>query len=73
LKYGDCNEPNKVPIVRIHSESLLNRFPLTDHEYEDRYKRSLDLIIRNGCGLIVIFYNDGRGAGFGYFVLNYAK
>jgi 3,4-dihydroxy 2-butanone 4-phosphate synthase/GTP cyclohydrolase II len=73
LKYGDCSQPGKVPIVRIHSESLMNRFPLTDSEYSDRYKRSMDLIIRNGCGLILIFYNDGRGSGFGYYVLNVVK
>ncbi len=73
LKYGDCSSPGRVPIVRIHSESLMNRFPLTDSEYSDRYKRSMDLIIRNGCGLILIFYNDGRGSGFGYYVLNVVK
>jgi hypothetical protein len=33
----------------------------------------MDFIIRNGCGLILIFYNDGRGSGFGYYVLNIVK
>lgn len=33
----------------------------------------MDLIIRNGCGLILIFYNDGRGSGFGYYMLNVVK
>ncbi len=70
LKYGDCKDKNSTPIIRIHSESLFNRFPLLDREYKERYKKSLDLIIRNGCGIILIFYNDGRGSGLGYYVMN---
>lgn len=56
--------------MRIHSESLFNRFPLVDREYKQRYKRSLDYVIRNGYGIILIFYNDGRGSGLSYLVLN---
>lgn len=70
LKYGDCINGDKTPIIRIHSESVLNRFPLVNREYKDRYKKSLDLIIQNGCGLILILYNDGRGSGLGYYVMN---
>ena len=35
LEYGDTT---KNPIVRIHSESLLNRFPLTEQENKEKYK-----------------------------------
>jgi 3,4-dihydroxy 2-butanone 4-phosphate synthase/GTP cyclohydrolase II len=70
LEYGDCKNTNNTPIIRIHSESIFNRFPLKDLEYKNRYKKSLEYIIRNGCGLIVILYNDGRGSGLGYYVLN---
>jgi len=70
LEYGDCKDKSKVPIIRIHSESLFNRFPLIDREYKNRYRKTLELIIRNGCGMILILYNDGRGSGLGYYVLN---
>lgn len=69
LKYGSP-ENNEVPIVRIQSENIFNRFPLVDRLYAERYERALDYIIRNGYGLILIFYNDGRGAGLGNYVLN---
>jgi 3,4-dihydroxy 2-butanone 4-phosphate synthase/GTP cyclohydrolase II len=70
LEYGDLSDRSKVPLIRIHSESIFNRFPLRDREYKHRYKISLERIIRNGCGMIVILYNDGRGSGLGYYILN---
>eukprot|EP00003_Mantamonas_plastica_P011115 TRINITY_DN206_c0_g2_i1.p1 TRINITY_DN206_c0_g2~~TRINITY_DN206_c0_g2_i1.p1 ORF type:complete len:921 (-),score=354.73 TRINITY_DN206_c0_g2_i1:9-2771(-) len=68
LEYGDIE--NVPPIIRIHSESIFDRFPLKDRMYKNRYKRSLEYIVRNGSGLIVLLYRDGRGAGLGYYVLN---
>ena len=64
--------PNKnaTPIIRIHSESILNRFPLKDKSYGNLYKKSIELIIKNGNGYIFLFYNDGRGSGFGNYILN---
>ena len=70
LQYGDLNDPDKRPIVRVRSESLINRFPLTHREYHSRYKRVLQSIVRNGSGLILQLYQDGRGAGFGYYFLS---
>jgi 3,4-dihydroxy 2-butanone 4-phosphate synthase/GTP cyclohydrolase II len=70
LSYGDLEDPNKIPIVRVRSESLMDRFPLTHREYHSRYKRVLQSIVRNGSGLIVQLYQDGRGAGFGYYLIN---
>jgi hypothetical protein len=32
--------------------------------------KTIKAIVRRGCGLIVLFYNDGRGSGLGHFVLN---
>lgn len=69
LKYGNP-KINEVPIIRIHSESVFNRFPLVNRDYKRKYKTSMDLIIRNGYGFILIFYNDGRGAGLGYYIMN---
>ena len=70
LEYGMDTDNAKTPIIRIHSESIFNRFPLQDRLYKYRYKRSLEYIIRNGKGAILILYNDGRGSGLGYYVLN---
>jgi 3,4-dihydroxy 2-butanone 4-phosphate synthase/GTP cyclohydrolase II len=69
LKYGDLNS-DTVPKVRIHSESLFDRFPLKKRSYNFRYEKALEEIIKNGCGMIIILYNDGRGSGLGYYVLN---
>ena len=69
LEYG--NETKcKIPIVRIHSESIFNRFPLNDRKYKKRYKISINHIIKNDCGYIILLYNDGKGSGLGYYILN---
>jgi len=70
LEYGDSLNSDVTPIVRIRSESILNRFPLTDRKYKDFYKKSIEMIIKNGCGLIILFHHDGRGSGFGNYILN---
>jgi len=66
LEYGDTKNN---PIVRIHSESLLNRFPLVDQENKEKYEQSINLIIGHGSGVIILFYDDGKGSGFGGLVL----
>ncbi len=68
LKFGDLNKDN-IPIVRIHSESIFNRFPIIDKKYKQIYEKSIQMILRHGCGMIVLFYNDGRGSGFGNYIL----
>jgi len=70
LEYGNCNDENRVPLVRIHSESIFNRFPLTNRKYTNRYKSSVETIVKNGAGLIILLYNDGKGSGLGRFVLD---
>lgn len=71
LSYNE--NPNSIPIVRIHSESIFNRFPLTVRKYKDRYTESILKIIYNESGYIILLYNDGRGAGLGNLLLNYNK
>jgi 3,4-dihydroxy 2-butanone 4-phosphate synthase / GTP cyclohydrolase II len=71
LSYGDKQE--KTPFVRIHSESLFNRFPLTNKPYSEKYKRSIEKIVLNKSGFLVLLYHDGRGAGLGSYVLNQGK
>jgi 3,4-dihydroxy 2-butanone 4-phosphate synthase / GTP cyclohydrolase II len=53
------------PVVRIQSESLFNRFPLKCMDNRAKLKKSIKIIVRYGVGVIVLLYNDGRGAGFG--------
>lgn len=57
--------PHDLPIVRLHSESLFNRFPLRTVENRDKFKQSVKHIVTYGVGAIQLIYNDGRGAGFG--------
>jgi 3,4-dihydroxy 2-butanone 4-phosphate synthase/GTP cyclohydrolase II len=54
-----------IPVVRLHSESLFNRFPLRQVENRDKFKQSVKHIVQYGVGVIQLIYNDGRGAGFG--------
>jgi len=54
-----------IPVVRLQSESIFNRFPVTDRDNRNKFKASLLEIIRYGTGIILLLYNDGRGAGLG--------
>ncbi len=54
-----------IPVVRLHSESLFNRFPLRTVENRDKMKNSVKHIVSYGVGAMLLIYNDGRGAGFG--------
>ena len=67
LQYGDCKIN---PIVRIHSESLFDRFPRLDRENRDKYKKSIQMMISHGSGMIIHFYDDGRGSGVGGAIIN---
>jgi len=54
-----------IPVVRLHSESLFNRFPLRAVDNRDKFKSSVKHIVTYGVGAIQLLHNDGRGAGFG--------
>ena len=58
------------PLIRIHSESLFNRFPVKYPSYKSIYQKSLEHILTNGIGKVVLFYHDGKGFGLGNFILN---
>lgn len=60
----------RIPLVRIHSEAIFDRFPLTDVANRNKLKQSAKAIVRHGHGIIVLLYNDGRGAGFGAHALD---
>jgi len=57
--------PHDVPVVRLQSESLFNRFPLRSVENRDRFKSAVKHIVTYGVGCVLLLYYDGRGAGFG--------
>jgi len=59
-----------IPVVRLHSESIFHRFPLKDVANRDRFKEALREIIHYGVGVIVLMYNDGRGAGAGAYAVD---
>lgn len=62
LTYGKSTEFD-VPIVRIQSESLFNRFPVKDASNREKYKDALRHILNYGVGVVLLLHNDGRGAG----------
>jgi 3,4-dihydroxy 2-butanone 4-phosphate synthase / GTP cyclohydrolase II len=64
LTHGVAGE-HDIPVVRLQSESLFNRFPLRSTDNRDKFTKSLQHIIHYGVGTIVLLYYDGRGAGFG--------
>lgn len=64
LTYGKA-QAYDVPVVRLQSESIFNRFPMTDMDNRNKFKASLKEIVRYGVGTILLLYNDGRGAGLG--------
>lgn len=54
-----------IPVVRLHSESIFNRFPVKDMRNRQKYEASVKSIVKYGHGVIILLYNDGRGSGFG--------
>ena len=71
LIHGDLS--NIVPCIRVHSESILDRFPLKERRYHGKFLRAVQHIVHNGSGVIVLLYHDGRGAGLGNLLLSKAQ
>ncbi len=70
LEYENQDISATETVIRIHSESIFNRFPLKNRDYHIIYERSLERIITNGKGKLILFYQDGRGFGLGNFIVN---
>ncbi len=64
LTHGHPRPPD-IPIVRLQSESLFNRFPLRSVDNRDKFKAAVKHIVGYGVGCVLLLYYDGRGAGFG--------
>ena len=63
LTFGDVK--GCIPLVRIHSESLFDRFPLLIARNREKLQQSMRTIVSRGAGVIILLYDDGRDAGFG--------
>jgi 3,4-dihydroxy 2-butanone 4-phosphate synthase/GTP cyclohydrolase II len=69
LTHGNA-ATSDIPVVRLHSESLFNRFPLRSVENRDKFMQTVKQIVTYGCGAILLLHNDGRGAGFGAYAID---
>ncbi len=69
LTYG-APQSFESPIVRVQSESILNRFPVKVDANKVKYQLAVQKIVRYGAGAIVMVYQDGRGSGFGAFSID---
>jgi len=63
-------KPRKDPLVRFSSESTMNRFPMKELIYKNRYKQSLEKIYEHGHGYIIFYFKDGQGSGLAGYLLN---
>lgn len=70
LEYGDTE---KTPVVRFHSEFILNRFPISDTKYKNRYTKSVVNCVRNGSGIIIIANHNGDNCSIGRYILQHNK
>jgi 3,4-dihydroxy 2-butanone 4-phosphate synthase/GTP cyclohydrolase II len=62
-------DPKRVPLVRFFSEATLNRFPMVETPYKDRYKRAIEKIYEYGHGFLIFYFKDGQGQGLGSYVV----
>ena len=69
----DQGDTTKTPLVRIHSESIFNRFPLKHPKYRLKYQTAVSKIVEYGYGYIFLMYHDGRGASLANLCLNMEK
>lgn len=65
LTYRSETAKDIEPLVRVHSENLLQRFPVADSVRSRVYERSVQAIVEHGYGMILLYPEDGRGNGFG--------
>ena len=44
-----------LPVVRLHSESLFNRFPLRAVENQDKFRQAVKHIVTYGVGAVLLY------------------
>ncbi|MEY4701199.1 MAG: hypothetical protein RL326_1386 [Pseudomonadota bacterium] len=62
---SDLAPKDTVPTVRIHTEDILGRLPLANNPERDIFRQSVQKIVENGSGLVLLYPKDGRGHGIG--------
>lgn len=63
LEYSRETAKDRIPLVRIQSESLLSRFPLAEDRGSSVYAAAVQRIVEHGRGLVLLYPEDGRGNG----------
>ena len=62
FSFGDLKK--SVPIVRLHSACLFGEAFLSKHcDCFEQLQKSLNLIKKHGCGVVVYGFQEGRGIG----------
>jgi 3,4-dihydroxy 2-butanone 4-phosphate synthase / GTP cyclohydrolase II len=64
------NEKVQIPIVRIHSEFIFNRFPLKDDTYKSKYSTAIYECVKNGGGIIIVANHNGHDYNIGNFIID---
>jgi len=64
LTYGKPRA-DETPIVRIHHETIFDRFPLRTAANRDKMKQTMRRIVARGSGVLLLLPDAGRGAGLG--------
>lgn len=62
---SDLAPKDTIPAVRVHTESILGRLPLEDNQERSTFRQSVQRIVENGAGLVLLYPKDGRGNGIG--------
>ena len=75
VKHGETmvlsyNENVQIPVVRIHSEFIFNRFPLQDDTYKSKYSTAIYECVKNGGGIIVVANHNGHDYNVGNYIID---
>ena len=64
------NENVIIPVVRIHSEFIFNRFPLKDNTYKNKYSTAIYECVKNGGGIIIVANHNGHDFNIGNYIID---
>tara|TARA_B110000902_G_C14277447_1_gene575423 strand:+ start:100 stop:2277 length:2178 start_codon:yes stop_codon:yes gene_type:complete len=67
------NENVVVPVVRIHSEFIFNRFPLKNNSYKNKYSIAVYECVKNGGGIIIVANHNGHDFNIGNYIIDPKK
>ena len=64
------NENVVTPVVRIHSEFILNRFPLKNNTYKNKYSTAIYECVKNGGGIVIVANHNGHDFNIGKYIID---